>query len=263
MNDEIQILEEREVLGKTFRVFGTIDHPLFLARDVAKWIEHSNPTEMLRGIDESEKLISTIFSGGQKREMSFLTEDGLYEILMQSRKPIAKEFKRKVKEILKEIRQTGAYMTEETLEKVLTNPDLLIGLAQQLKEYKTKVRQQQAKIEADRPKVVFADAVSAARTSILVGELAKLLRQNGIDMGQNRLFQWLRENGYLMKTGSSSNLPTQASMERGLFEIKETSISHSDGHITIQRTPKVTGRGQQYFINLFMPLNEHSGSKIS
>ena len=134
LSEEIQLLDQREILGKQFKIYGTVDEPLFLAKDVAEWIEHSNPTEMLRRIDKAEKLISTILSSGQNREVSMLTEEGLYEVLMQSRKPIAKEFKKQVKSILKDIRKHGMYATDELLD----NPDLLIQVATKLKEEKEK-----------------------------------------------------------------------------------------------------------------------------
>lgn len=144
-------------------------------------------------------------------------------------------------------------MTENTLEKALTSPDFLIQLATQLKEEQAQRKALEVQIEADKPKTIFADAVSVSKTSILVGELAKLLKQNGIEIGQNRLFAWLREKGYLIsRKGTDYNMPTQKSMELKLFEIKENSITHSDGHTSITKTPKVTGKGQIYFINIFL-----------
>ena len=181
--------------------------------------------------------------------MWFLTEDGLYEVLMLSRKPIAKEFKKQVKEILKSIRKNGMYVVDDLLD----NPDLAIQAFTKLKEEREKRKELEIKLEEDKPKGLFADSVSASKTSILVGELAKLLKQNGIDIGQNRLFEQLRSRGYLIsKKGSSFNMPTQRSMELKLFEIKETTASQPNGEIRIQKTPKVTGKGQQYFINLFL-----------
>lgn len=257
---EIQVLENRTILNKQFNIYGTIENPLFLAKDVAEWIEHSNPTEMLKFIDESEKLNSTILRAGQNREMTFLTEDGLYEVLMLSRKPIAKEFKRQVKEILKSIRKHGAYLTPQKIEEVILNPDLIIGLATKLKEeqkinqyLQTQNQAQAQELQKQAPKVLFADAVSTSKTSILVGEMAKILKQNGIEIGQNRFFEWLRSNGYLITRGGSDfNMPTQKSMDLGLFEIKETTITHSDGHISVNKTPKITGKGQLYFVNKFL-----------
>ncbi|HEM9618165.1 TPA: phage antirepressor KilAC domain-containing protein [Streptococcus agalactiae] len=243
------MINEQEVLGKHFTVYGTADEPLFLAKDVAEWIEHSKPSIMVDTVDEDEKLRETIFTSGQNREVWFLTENGLYEVLMQSRKPLAKEFKKKVKEILKSIRKHGMYATDELLD----NPDFAIATLQKLKEEREAKKLLEAQIEADRPKVLFADAVSASKSSCLIGELAKILKQNGINIGQNKLFQWLRANGYLIsRRGESWNQPTQKSMQLGLFELKKTAINHSDGHTTTNVTPKVTGKGQQYFINKFL-----------
>ena len=246
---ELTIINEQEVLGKHFTVYGTADEPLFLAKDVAEWIEHSKPSIMVDTVDEDEKLRETIFTSGQNREVWFLTENGLYEVLMQSRKPLAKEFKKKVKEILKSIRKHGLYATDQ----LLNNPDFAIAAFQALKEERARKQALEAQIEADRPKVLFADAVSASKSSCLIGELAKILKQNGIDIGQNKLFQWLRSNGYIIsRRGESWNQPTQKSMQLGLFELKKTNINHADGHTTVNTTTKVTGKGQQYFINKFL-----------
>ncbi|OEH36842.1 antirepressor [Streptococcus pneumoniae] len=245
------MINEQEVLGKYFTVYGTADEPLFVAKDVAEWIEYdlSSVNKMLDKIDEDEKLVGTLFRSGQNREVWFLTENGLYEVLMQSRKPLAKEFKKKVKEILKSIRKHGLYATDQ----LLNNPDFAIAAFQALKEERARKQALEAQIEADRPKVLFAGAVSASKSSCLIGELAKILKQNGIDIGQNKLFQWLRSNGYLIsRRGESWNQPTQKSMQLGLFELKKTNINHADGHTTVNTTTKVTGKGQQYFINKFL-----------
>lgn len=246
--DNFQIIEQRELLGKEFKIYGDIENPLFLAKDVANWIEHNQVTRMMEMVDDNEKLMCSISTSGQNREMWFLTEDGLYEVLMQSRKPIAKQFKKEVKQILKTIRLNGMYATD----KLLDNPDLAIQAFTKLKEEREKRKALEIKIEEQKPKVVFADAVETSKTSILIGDLAKIIKQNGNDMGQKRMFAWLRDNGYLIKRqGSDYNMPTQKAMERGLFEIKETAVTHSDGHITVNKTPKVTGKGQIYFINKF------------
>lgn len=248
MENNLQIIDERELLGKEFKIYGDIENPLFLAKDVANWIEHNNITHMMNMVDDNEKLTYTICNSGQNREMWFLTEDGLYEVLMQSRKPIAKQFKKEVKKILKSIRLNGMYATD----KLLDNPDLAIQAFTKLKEEREKRKALEIKIEEQKPKVVFADAVETSKTSILIGDLAKIIKQNGTDMGQKRMFAWLRDNGYLIKRqGSDYNMPTQKAMELGLFEIKETAVTHSDGHITVNKTPKVTGKGQIYFINKF------------
>ncbi len=245
--NELKMIDERELLGKEFRIYGNFENPLFLAKDVAEWIEYdvSNVSKMVKSVDENEKVITRT----NNTSAIFLTEDGLYEVLMLSRKPIAKEFKKEVKKILKTIRKNGMYVVDDLLD----NPDLAIQAFTKLKEEREKRKELEIKLEEDKPKVLFADSVSTSKTSILVGELAKLLKQNGIDIGQNRLFEQLRNLGYLIqKKGSSFNMPTQRSMELKLFEIKETTISQPNGEIRIQKTPKVTGKGQQYFINLFL-----------
>ena len=245
----MKIIDEREILGKQFRIFGDFENPLFLAKDVAEWIEHSDVSTMLKGIDENEKLIQTIFVSGQKRDMWFLTEDGLYEVLMLSRKPIAKEFKKQIKEILKTIRKNGMYVTE----RLLDNPDLAIQAFTKLKEEREKRKKLEAKIEEQKPQVMFANTVKSSYTSILVGELAKILTQGGFKTGQNRLFDLLRKDGFLIsRQGTDYNMPTQKSMELGLFEIKESTVNNPDGSIRISKTPKVTGKGQEYFINRFL-----------
>lgn len=254
--NNLQVVEQREVLGKEFKIYGDFENPLFLAKDVAEWIEHSKSDVMLKSVDDNEKVkVNNVYVDGRTggNGVWFLTEDGLYEVLMQSRKPIAKEFKKEVKKILKTIRQNGMYVTE----KLLDNPDLAIQAFTKLKEEREKRKALEIKIESDKPKVLFANAVETSKTTILIGDLAKIIKQNGVDMGQKRLFAWLRENGYLIKRkGADYNMPTQKSMEMKLFEIKETAITHSDGHISVNKTPKVTGKGQQYFINLFLNQEE-------
>lgn len=252
--NELTIIDERNVLGKDFRIYGDFDNPLFLAKDVAEWIEHSNPSKMIADaeLEDSEIEKHTLSTLTNSYSALFLTESGLYEVLMQSRKPIAKAFKKEVKEILKSVRKHGAYMTDRTLEEALANPDFGIKLLTKLKEEKEARKKLEAKVEADKPKVLFADAVSASDTSILIGDLAKILKQNGYDTGQKRLFEILRDEGFLMKSGTSKNMPTQKAMEIGLFEVKETTINNPDGSTRISKTTKCTGKGQQYFINYFL-----------
>ena len=155
-------------------------------------------------------------------------------------------------EVLPSINKYGGYLTPQKIEEVLLNPDTIIRLATDLKAEREKRFALEVKVNEMRPKEIFADAVSVSKTSILVGEMAKILKQNGIEMGQNRFFEWLRVKGFLVnRKGTDYNMPTQRSMELGLFEIKETSITHSDGHVTISKTPKITGKGQIYFVNKF------------
>lgn len=234
----------------------TIDgSPWFVAKDVCECLDINNSRQALARLDSDEKN-SVILNDGTpgNPEKGIVNEYGLYSLVLSSRKPSAKAFKRWIThEVIPAIRKHGAYMTGETLEQALTSPDFLIRLATELKTEQEARRLAEQKIEADKPKVLFADSVAASHGSILVGELAKLLNQNGIDIGQNRLFNWLRENGYLIcRKGTDYNMPTQRSMEMQLFSIKETAITHSDGHVSISKTVKVTGKGQLYFVNKFL-----------
>lgn len=222
--------------------------PWFVAKDACDilGIDTNHLREALDD-DEITNLRNSEVWNQPGRAPLIISEPGLYKLIMRSRKPEAKEFQRWVThEVLPSIRKHGAYMTQQTLDKALTSPDFLIQLATKLKEEQEKVRELE-------PKARFADAVAASDGTCLIGELAKMLRQNGLDIGQNRLFAQLREDGYLGKTGSNRNVPTQRAMDLGLFRIKETAITHSDGHVTINRTAKVTAKGQTYFVNRYLP----------
>ncbi|HGM3507705.1 TPA: phage antirepressor [Clostridioides difficile] len=258
--NNLQTIKEQELLGKEFRVYGTLEKPLFLAKDVAEWIEHSNVSTMLSNIEVEEKELIQIGTLNNAYSAWFLTEDGLYEVLMQSRKQIAKQFKKEVKKILKEIRKNGGYIhtTEDMSDDEIMARALQV--AQKTIEKKNREIEEKDKvIQLQQPKVLFADSVASSDNSILVGELAKLLRQNGIDTGQNRLFDWLRNNGYLIKRkGEDYNTPTQKSVDLGVIETKEGTRVHPDGHTSITKTPKITGKGQIYFINKFKKNNQIS-----
>lgn len=198
-------------------------------------------------VDSEDKLNNESLSSLGQRGGWLVNESGLYSLVLSSKLPTAKEFKRWVThEVLPSIRRHGAYMTQQTLDKALTSPDFLIQLA-------TKLKEEQEKVKELEPKARLADAVAASDGTCLVGELAKMLRQNGLDIGQNRLFEILRQDGYLGKTGSNRNVPTQKAMDLGLFRIKETAITHSDSHVTINRTAKVSAKGQTYFVNRYLP----------
>nr|DAY03177.1 MAG TPA: repressor domain protein [Caudoviricetes sp.] len=228
--------------------------PWFVAKDVCECLGLTKHRDAVSRLDGDERGSVEVDTLGGTQQMAAVNEYGLYSLVLSSRKPSAKAFKRWIThEVIPAIRKHGAYMTGETLEQALTSPDFLIRLATELKTEQEARRLAEQKIEADKPKVLFADSVAASHGSILVGELAKLLNQNGIDIGQNRLFNWLRENGYLIcRKGTDYNMPTQRSMEMQLFSIKETAITHSDGHVSISKTVKVTGKGQLYFVNKFL-----------
>lgn len=226
-----------------------------VGKDVAEALGYKNPQEAVRThVDNEDKGVSEILTPGGKQPIPIINESGLYSLVLSSKLPNARKFRRWVTtEVLPTVRKHGAYMTPETLQAAILNPDTMIQLCQQLKAEQEHSRQLEAENAAMLPKAVFADAVSASKSSILVGELAKLLRQNGVDTGEKRLFHWLRQNGYLIKrNGADHNMPTQRSIEQGLFVIKETTVCHADGHTTISKTPKVTGKGQQYFVNLHL-----------
>lgn len=228
--------------------------PWFVAKDVCECLGITKHRDAVSRLDGDERGSVEVDTLGGTQQMAAVNEYGLYSLVLSSRKPSAKAFKRWIThEVIPAIRKHGAYMTGETLEQALTSPDFLIRLATELKTEQETRRLAEAQIEANKPKVLFADSVAASHGSILVGELAKLLNQNGIDIGQNRLFNWLRENGYLIcRKGTDYNMPTQRSMEMQLFSIKETAITHSDGHVSISKTVKVTGKGQLYFVNKFL-----------
>ena len=230
--------------------------PWFVAADVCRALDLGQVTNTIRRLDDDEKALISIkgISRGND-QVSIVNEPGLYSLVLGSRKPEAKAFKRWIThEVIPSIRKNGGYIAgQETMtdDELLANA--LMVAQRKIAARDKQIEVQEKQIEAMHPKALFADAVSASKTSILIGDLAKLLKQNGVDIGQKRLFQWLRENKYLIsQKGASYNSPTQRSMEMKLFEVKETTITHADGHITINRTAKVTGKGQVYFINKFV-----------
>lgn len=246
---------ENEEFGQ-LRTIEIEGEPWFVAKDVCDALELSNVTVAIQRLEEDER---AKFNLGRQGLTNVVNEFGIYSLVLSSRKAEAKQFKHWVThEVLPSIRKNGIYMTDAKAYDVLNNSSSLISLLEQAAE---QLKNKDIQIESMKPKAIFADAVSASDRSILIGELAKILRQNGIEsMGQNRLFTWMRDNGFLIKGNRSDrNMPTQRAMEMGLFEIKETTIVHSDGHTTISKTPKVTGKGQAYFVNRFLDRVETYG----
>ena len=230
------------------------DEPWFVGKDVAEVLGYADTFGAIKKhVENEDKQNCQNDSFESNRGLTIINESGLYSLILSSKLPKAKEFKHWVtSEVLPAIRKHGGYLSPEKIEEVLSDPDTIIKLATNLKEEQAKRREAEAKLEKAKPKMIFADAVSASEQTILIGELAKLIKQNGHDIGQKRLFQWLRDNGYLIKRqGSDYNSPTQRAMEMGLFRIKETAVTHADGHVTVSKTVKVTGRGQNYFVNKF------------
>ena len=249
--NELQIFNYN---GNEVRTIQKDGEPWWVLKDVCNVLDLSDTNKTAERLDVDELTRIKFVAGGQNREMLCINESGLYNVILRSDKPEAKPFRKWVtSEVLPSIRKHGAYMTPQKIEEALLNPDTIIKLATNLKAEREKRMELERQAEKDKPLVTFANSVSVAKASILVGELAKLLKQNGIEMGQNRLFTWMRENGYLIsRKGADYNMPTQRSMEMELFEIKLTTISHGDGHTSLNKTPKVTGKGQIYFINLFL-----------
>lgn len=288
MKESIEVLKQAELCGRQFQVYGTLEEPLFKAKDVALFIGHTDVSMMIKNIDDDEKGTKIICTPGGNQQVWMLTENGLYEVLMQSRKPIAKEFKKAVKAILKEIRTKGGYMTarpDETPEQVMARALLIAQdtidrtrARAEKAESKVILLQSQSKalsrenselqyqndylqscndglqntVENMRPAAVFAKAVSTSPQSVLMKELAMVISQNkvGVKIGQNRLFQWMRDNGFLCSVkGERYNLPTQKAIDMGLIEVKKSTYTTSDGNTFLTNTPKITGKGQIYFVN--------------
>lgn len=266
--NELKVFENPE-FGRV-RTVSVDNEPWFFAKDVCDALSIAT-NHVRESLDEDEvsNLRSTEIGPefGGKAPL-IISEAGLYSLILKSRKPEAKAFKRWIThDVIPAIRKHGGYMTPEKVEEALLNPDVLIRLATELKEERNKnkalhdlaveqdkhIARQNDRIATLEPKGIFADSVSASDTTILIGELAKIIKQNGTDIGQNRLFQWMRDQKYLIgRKGTDYNMPSQKSMKLGLFTIKETTINHSDGHVSISKTPKVTGKGQVYFVNKFL-----------
>ena len=254
---ELQIFNNPE-FGE-IRTVAISGEPWFVGKDVAEILGYTNPSKALSDhVDAEDKLhnesLSSLDLNLGQRGGWLINESGLYSLVLSSKLPSAKKFKYWIThEVIPSIRKHGAYMTPDTLDKMIASPEFGIRLLTARKEEQDKNRHLEAQAEENRPKVLFADSVAASHTSILVGELAKLLRQNGVDIGGTRSFRWLRENGYLIRrAGSDYNMPTQRSMELGLFTIKETAITHADGTVTVSKTVKVTPKAQIYFVNKFL-----------
>lgn len=252
MNNEIQKFDFRGASLRTLT--DKAGEPWFVLKDCMSILDLGNPTETVKMFDDDEfSTTEVIDSIGRRQQAYIISEPGLYRLVMRSRKPEAKEFQRWVThEVLPQIRKTGGYIPTSESD---SDEDIMaraVLVAQKTIDRKNQQLQaKDAQIKMLEPKARFADAVAASDGTCLVGELAKMLRQNGMDIGQNRLFRLLQADGYLGKSGSNRNVPTQRAMNLGLFRIKETTVTHADGHTTVSRTPKVTGKGQRYFIDRY------------
>lgn len=255
---QLKVIHEQVVLSKEFKVYGTSENPLFLAKDVAEWIEHSDTSKMIRSVDEDEKVKNNVPTLGGLQESWFLTEDGLYEVLMQSRKPIAKQFKKQVKNILKEIRINGGYIATNKDDDEMTI--LAKGFLIAQKTVERQKRENEAlhhQIEQDAPYTKFGKVVAISDGAVNVGTYAKMLyEKHGINLGRNKLMAWLRENGYLIKQkGAERNLPKQKYIENGWFRVRPAVVARTEGDMQTG-TPLITGKGQVALANIL--LNEFS-----
>ena len=244
---------QNEQFGEVRIAMNENEEPLFCLADVCKVLELRVDAVQSR-IKDAPIRFGVIDSMGRAQQMNFVTEKNLYKVIMRSDKPQAEPFQDWVcGEVLPSIRKHGGYITtqqNDTPEEIMAR--VLIVAQETLKRKEQRLIEVESKIQQDAPKVLFADAVSTSQRSCLIAELAKILQQNGVNIGQNRLFSWLRDNGYLCQKGQYYNQPTQKSMELGLFEIKQTTITKPDGTVLVTTTTKVTGKGQIYFVNKFL-----------
>ena len=250
--NKLQIFNFEELSVRTMNIDG---EPYFVGKDVAEILGYKKTANAInKHVDDEDKGVTKLGTPGGVQYVTIINESGLYSLIFSSKLESAKRFKRWVtSEVLPAIRKHGLYATDNVIENTLNNPDYIINILTEYKKEKEHNLVLEQQVKENKPKVLFADSVAGSDNSILVGELAKLLKQNGVDIGQNRLFKWLRNNGYLIKkNGESYNLPTQRSMDLEILDIKKRVINNPDGSSKITRTPKVTGKGQQYFINKFL-----------
>ncbi len=252
--NELQIFNSAEFgTVRAMMIDGTV---WFVGKDVADRLGYSNSRKAIGDhVDDEDKGVTKHDTLGGIQEMTIINESGLYSLVLSSKLPTAKAFKRWItSEVLPSIRKNGGYiMGQEKMTDAELMAQAVLVAQKTIQQRDQKIAALEAQRKMDHPKVLFADAVSASKTNILIGEMAKILKQNGVDIGQNRLFSWLRENGLLIsRKGTDYNMPTQKAMEMELFRIKETTIHHADGHTSITKTVKVTGKGQQYIVNRFL-----------
>lgn len=259
MNNEIQPFEFE---GNKVRALADGDEVMFVASDIAKILGYRDAANLTRNLDGDERGTHEVSTPSGTQNMTVLTESGLYRAILnretayvknEEAQAFVKRFQRWVThEVLPQIRRTGGYIptSESDSDEDIMARAVLVA-RKTIERKNQQIAAQQSRIVELEPKARFADAVAASDGTCLVGELAKMLRQNGMDIGQNRLFRLLQADGYLGKTGSNRNVPTQRAMDLGLFRIKETTVTHADGHTTVSRTPKVTGKGQRYFIDRY------------
>ena len=251
MTQEVQIFNFENQQVRTVEIDS---EPWFVGKDVAQILGYKRTADAIKSrVDDEDKLTRQFTDSGQRRKMTIINESGLYSLILSSKLPTAKSFKHWVtSEVLPAIRKHGAYLTDAKAEAILTDKTALADLLQQAAN---QLKAKDIQIEQMKPKALFADSVSASESTILIRELAKILKGNGINIGGNRLFQWLRDNGYLISNGCDRNSPTQKAMNLGLFKVKESTITRN-GDVAIVKTTMVTGKGQQYFVNKFIKMKD-------
>lgn len=260
-NNELKIFNYCDNQVRTVEKDGEL---WFVLKDVCDVLDLSNSRRVAERLDEDEKDVTSSYTPGGTQKMSIINESGLYNVIMLSRKEEAKKFKRWVThEVLPSIRKHGAYITPQTIREYMSKPEHWIELFQTLQKEQEKNARLQNKIDRDRPKVVFAEAIDASDATVYLGEFAKMLRQNGIEIGQNRVFDQLRKDGYLLRRCfKGHNIPTQKAIENGLLKIEESAITHDDGHISVTRNVKITDKGQIFFANYFTDLTRNESAEI-
>lgn len=252
--NELKVFENKD-FGEIRTITDKVNNVWFVGKDITDVLKYQNGSrDIYRHVDTEDIHKEMLFDGVQNREALLINESGLYALVLGSKLPTAKQFKRWItSEVIPSIRKNGGYIAgQESLSDEELLSKALVVAQNKIAEKDRLLKQKDEQIALAKPKTIFADAVATSKTSILIGELAKLICQNGVEIGQKRLFDWLRNNGYLMKYGESRNLPMQRYVEQGLFELKESTVQNPDGSVRITRTPKVTGKGQVYFINKFL-----------
>lgn len=248
MNNEIQIFQS-EQFG-TIRTAGTAEEPLFCLADICRVLD-LQPSAVMRRLDDGVTSNHPIHDNlGRIQQANFVNEDGLYDVILDSRKPEAKAFRKWItSEVLPSIRKTGSYAVKNMSRKELAL--MIIQQEEEMEVLRLENKKKEETLKEQKPKVVFADAIVGSKSSCLIGELAKIITQNGYEIGQNRLFAWMRMNHYLGTVGEYYNIPCQKYLEMGLFELKKN-VHSQNGQMVTTITPKVTGKGQQYFVNKFL-----------
>lgn len=248
--NNIDVIVNQEIEGKNFKVYGTVKNPLFLAKDVAEFIGHTDRVKMVKYVDEGEKVKKIVKTLGGNQCMWFLTEEGLYEVLMQSRKPVAKSFKKEVKKILKSIRKDGMYVRDNVLDIIMDNPEIAIEMLKRIESEREEGKKLRKELEAQKPYVCFAKSALDRNMLLSIEEFSHLLKQYGVEIGEKKLIKWFKDNSYLIKkNGLESNMPVQKAINMELFKVVDNKYQKEDGRVYVKKDTMITGKGQLYFMD--------------